>query len=133
MPHWHILLSYIRQPVISGQTFVESLDDLFLIHLLTDEHEFFHAVAVLVVPLSEQVWIILENISLFLLRCRSDPETRLLEILLSAGLLEHVGHVILVAEIDHALASDYIAFPLSRGPSYELVAVESASSEIDES
>ena len=86
--------------------------------MLTDEYDFYHAVAQFLIPFLLQLWVILHDLGEFVFRHGSQPLTSLLYSLLLASLLEHVAHVALIIEIADSLGANHVSRPFS---CYEII------------
>ena len=86
--------------------------------MLTDEYDFYHAVAQFLIPFLLQLWVILHDLGEFVFRHGSQPLASLLYSLLLASLLEHVAHVALIIEIADSLGANHVSRPFS---CYEII------------
>ena len=86
--------------------------------MLTDEYDFYHAVAQFLIPFLLQLWIIHQDLGEFVFRHGSQPLTSLLYSLLLASLFEHVAHVALIIEIADSLGANHVSRPFS---CYEII------------
>ena len=86
--------------------------------MLTDEYDFYHAVAQFLIPFLLQLWIIHQDLGEFVFRHGSQPLTSLLYSLLLASLFEHVAHVALIIEIADSLGANHVSWPFS---CYEII------------
>ena len=86
--------------------------------MLTDEYDFYHAVAQFLIPFLLQLWVIHQDLGEFVFRHGSQPLTSLLYSLLLASLFEHVAHVALIIEIADSLGANHVSRPFS---CYEIV------------
>ena len=106
--------------MILRQALVElSNDSIFLfLDMLTDEYDFYHAVAQFLIPFLLQLWVIHQDLVEFVFRHGSQPLASLLYSLLLASLFEHVAHVALIIEIADSLGANHVSRPFS---SYEII------------
>ena len=86
--------------------------------MLTDEYNFYHAVAQFLIPFLLQLWVIHQDLGEFVFRHGSQPLTSLLYSLLLASLFEHVAHVALIIEIADSLGANHVSRPFS---CYEII------------
>ena len=86
--------------------------------MLTDEYDFYHAVAQFLIPFLLQLWIIHQDLGEFVFRHGSQPLASLLYSLLLASLFEHVAHVALIIEIADSLGANHVSRPFS---CYEII------------
>ena len=86
--------------------------------MLTDEYDFYHAVAQFLIPFLLQLWVIHQYLGEFVFRHGSQPLTSLLYSLLLASLFEHVAHVALIIEIADSLGANHVSRPFS---CYEII------------
>ena len=86
--------------------------------MLTDEYDFYHAVAQFLIPFLLQLWVIHQDLGEFVFRHGSQPLTSLLYSLLLASLFEHVAHVALIIEIADSLGANHVSRPFS---CYEII------------
>ena len=86
--------------------------------MLTDEYDFYHAVAQFLIPFLLQLWVIHQDLGEFVFRHGSQPLTSLLYCLLLASLFEHVAHVALIIEIADSLGANHVSRPFS---CYEII------------
>ena len=86
--------------------------------MLTDEYDFYHAVAQFLIPFLLQLWVIHQDLGEFVFRHGSQPLTSLLYSLLLASLFEHVAHVALIIEIAYSLGANHVSRPFS---CYEII------------
>ena len=86
--------------------------------MLTDEYDFYHAVAQFLIPFLLQLWIIHQYLGEFVFRHGSQPLASLLYSLLLASLFEHVAHVALIIEIADSLGANHVSRPFS---CYEII------------
>ena len=86
--------------------------------MLTDEYDFYHAVAQFLIPFLLQLWVIHQDLGEFVFRHGSQPLASLLYSLLLASLLEHVAHVALIIEIADSLGANHVSRPFS---CYEII------------
>ena len=86
--------------------------------MLTDEYDFYHAVAQFLIPFLLQLWVIHQDLVEFVFRHGSQPLASLLYSLLLASLFEHVAHVALIIEIADSLGANHVSRPFS---SYEII------------
>ena len=86
--------------------------------MLTDEYDFYHAVAQFLIPFLLQLWVIHQDLGEFVLRHGSQPLASLLYSLLLASLFEHVAHVALIIEIADSLGANHVSRPFS---CYEII------------
>ena len=86
--------------------------------MLTDEYDFYHAVAQFLIPFLLQLWIIHQDLGELVFRHGSQPLTSLLYSLLLASLFEHVAHVALIIEIADSLGANHVSRPFS---CYEII------------
>ena len=86
--------------------------------MLTDEYDFYHAVAQFLIPFLLQLWVIHQDLREFVFRHGSQPLASLLYSLLLASLFEHVAHVALIIEITDSLSANHVSRPFS---CYEII------------
>ena len=86
--------------------------------MLTDEYDFYHAVAQFLIPFLLQLWVIHQDLGEFVFRHGSQPLTSLLYSLLLASLFEHIAHVALIIEIADSLGANHVSRPF---PCYEII------------
>ena len=86
--------------------------------MLTDEYDFYHAVAQFLIPFLLQLWVVHQYLGEFVFRHGCQPLTSLLHSLLFASLLEHVAHVALIIEIADSLGANHVSRPFS---CYEII------------
>ena len=86
--------------------------------MLTDEYDFYHAVAQFLIPFLLQLWVIHQDLGEFVFRHGSQPLASLLHSLLLASLFEHVAHVALIIEIADSLGANHVSRPFS---CYEII------------
>ena len=86
--------------------------------MLTDEYDFYHAVAQFLIPFLLQLWVIHQDLGEFVFRHGSQPLASLLYSLLLASLFEHVAHVALIIEIADSLSANHVSRPFS---CYEII------------
>ena len=86
--------------------------------MLTDEYDFYHAVAQFLIPFLLQLWVIQQDLGEFAFRHGSQPLASLLYSLLLACLFEHVAHVALIIEIADSLGANHVSRPFS---CYEII------------
>ena len=86
--------------------------------MLTDEYDFYHAVAQFLIPFLLQLWVIHQDLGEFVFRHGSQPLASLLYSLLLARLFEHVAHVALIIEIADSLGANHVSRPF---PCYEII------------
>ena len=86
--------------------------------MLTDEYDFYHAVAQFLIPFLLQLWVIHQDLVEFVFRHGCQPLASLLYSLLLASLFEHVAHVALIIEIADSLGANHVSRPFS---SYEII------------
>ena len=115
------------------QASIQRLADGFAVHFLTNEYQFLHAVAVLLVPVATKHRVGSQLHLQFVLRHRGDKLTTLLDTQLLAGLLEEIAHIVLLLEIAHSLATDNRLGPMARHELVEQTEVEGTAAVIDKS
>ena len=86
--------------------------------MLTDEYDFYHAVAQFLIPFLLQLWVVHQDLGEFVFRHGSQPLASLLYSLLLARLFEHVAHVALIIEIADSLGANHVSRPFS---CYEII------------
>ena len=86
--------------------------------MLTDEYDFYHAVAQFLIPFLLKLWVIHQDLGEFVFRHGSQPLASLLYSLLLARLFEHVAHVALIIEIADSLGANHVSRPF---PCYEII------------
>ena len=86
--------------------------------MLTDEYDFYHAVAQFLIPFLLQLWVVHQYLGEFVFRHGCQPLASLLHSLLLASLLEHVAHVALIIEIADSLGANHVSRPFS---CYEII------------
>ena len=92
--------------------------------MLTDEYDFYHAVAQFLIPFLLQLWVIHQDLGEFVFRHGSQPLASLLYSLLLASLFEHVAHVALIIEIADSLGANHVSRPFSCNEIIEETQVE---------
>ena len=92
--------------------------------MLTDEYDFYHAVAQFLIPFLLQLWVIHQDLGEFVFRHGSQPLASLLYSLLLARLFEHVAHVALIIEIADSLGANHVSRPFSCNEIIEETQVE---------
>ena len=92
--------------------------------MLTNEDEFLHAIAVLVVPVFAQLGIIRHELHEFFFGHGSKPLTGFAQVKLFAGLLEEVAHVVFFGKIAHSFATQHVLRPVRRDELIEEPEVE---------
>ena len=107
-------LSYLRLL----QAAVKCLGDGGFVHVLADEDEFLHTVAVLLVPIVLQLRVVGLHALQLLRRHCGKPLARFLQAELPPRLLKQVTHVVFIGEIAHAFRTNHILGPLC---GYELI------------
>lgn len=108
--------SYYRAK--SGEAGVEVGCELLAVKVLTDEHEFDHAVAISGIPVAGKVGVGAHHLHELIFRSSSKPEACLGEFFLHSRLFKKVAHVHVVPEIEHTLGSNDIFWPLT---AYEII------------
>ena len=101
-----------------SQTIIQLLEDFFLVHVLADEDELLHAVAILLVPIAAEAWILLHELFQFVFWHGGIPLASITDADLTACLLKDVTGFLLILEITDAFGSDDALWPLA---GYELV------------
>ena len=86
--------------------------------MLTDEYDFYHAVAQFLIPFLLQLWVIHQDLGEFVFRHGSQPLASLLHCFLLASLFEYVAHVALIIEIADSLGANHVSRPF---PCYEII------------
>ena len=86
--------------------------------MLTDEYDFYHAVAQFLIPFLLQLWVIHQDLGEFVFRHGSQPLASLLHCFLLASLFEYVAHVALIIEIADSLGANHVSRPFS---CYEII------------
>ena len=92
--------------------------------MLTDEYDFYHAVAQFLIPFLLQLWVIHQDLGEFVFRHGSQPLASLLYSLLLASLFEHIAHVALIIEIADSLGANHVSRPFSCNEIIEETQVE---------
>ena len=100
--------------------------------MLTDEYDFYHAVAQFLIPFLLQLWVIHQDLGEFVFRHGSQPLTSLLYSLLLASLFEHVAHVALIIEIADSLGANHVSRPFSCDEIIEETQVERLATIVNE-
>ena len=80
--------------------------------MLTDEDEFLHTIAILIIPVGTQLCIIRHELHQFLFGHGSEPLAGFAQIELPSSLLKEVTHIILFGKIAHAFAPNDILRPM---------------------
>lgn len=117
--------------LLVSQALVEAGDDGALVHLLTDEDELLHAVAILLVPVAAQPRLAVHQFAQLVFGHGGIPLSGILETHLAACLLEEVAHVGLVGKPAHALAADDALGPEAGDKLVEARQVERTAAVID--
>ena len=86
--------------------------------MLTDEYDFYHAVAQFLIPFLLQLWVVHQYLGEFVFRHGCQPLASLLHSLLLASLLENVAHVSFIIEIADSLGANHVSRPFS---CYEII------------
>ena len=86
--------------------------------MLTDEYDFYHAVAQFLIPFLLQLWVVHQYLGEFVFRHGCQPLTSLLHSLLFASLLEHVAHIPFIIKIADSLGANHVSRPF---PCYEII------------
>ena len=86
--------------------------------MLTDEYDFYHAVAQFLIPFLLQLWVVHQYLGEFVFRHGCQPLTSLLHCLLFASLLEHVAHIPFIIKIADSLGANHVSRPFS---CYEII------------
>ena len=86
--------------------------------MLTDEYDFYHAVAQFLIPFLLQLWVVHQYLGEFVFRHGCQPLTSLLHSLLFACLLEHVAHIPFIIKIADSLGANHVSRPFS---CYEII------------
>ena len=86
--------------------------------MLTDEYDFYHAVAQFLIPFLLQLWVVHQYLGEFVFRHGCQPLTSLLHSLLFASLLEHVAHIPFIIKIADSLGANHVSRPFS---CYEII------------
>ena len=86
--------------------------------MLTDEYDFYHAVAQFLIPFLLQLWVVHQYLGEFVFRHGCQPLTSLLHSLLFASLLEHVAHIPFIIKIADSLGANHVSWPFS---CYEII------------
>ena len=86
--------------------------------MLTDEYDFYHAVAQFLIPFLLQLWVVHQYLGEFIFRHGCQPLTSLLHSLLFASLLEHVAHIPFIIKIADSLGANHVSRPFS---CYEII------------
>ena len=86
--------------------------------MLTDEYDFYHAVAQFLIPFLLQLWVVHQYLGEFVFRHGCQPLTSLLHSLLFACLLEHVAHIPFIIKIADSLGANHVSRPF---PCYEII------------
>ena len=100
--------------------------------MLTDEYDFYHAVAQFLIPFLLQLWVIQQDLGEFAFRHGSQPLASLLYSLLLACLFEHVAHVALIIEIADSLGANHVSRPFSCDEIIEETQVERLATIVNE-
>lgn len=69
---------------------VEVADNLFLVHLLTDEHDFLHSVPIFCIPVPHESRVALHQLYQIFFRSCGIPLSRLSELFLATCLFEQI-------------------------------------------
>ena len=99
---------------VSLEALVEGGGDSFLVHLLPDENEFLHAVAVLFVPVACKRGFALHEVEQLVLGHGGVPLSGVFQLELLTGLLEDITGVVLRGKIAHTLGTDDLFGPVTR-------------------
>ena len=86
--------------------------------MLTDEYDFYHAVAQFLIPFLLQLWVVHQYLGEFVFRHGCQPLTSLLHRLLFASLFEHVAHIPFIIKIADSLGANHVSRPFS---CYEII------------
>ena len=86
--------------------------------MLTDEYDFYHAVAQFLIPFLLQLWVVHQYLGEFVFRHGCQPLASLLHSLLLASLLENVAHVSFIIKIADSLGANHVSRPFS---CYEII------------
>lgn len=100
--------------------------NLLAIKVLTDEHEFDHAVAIGGIPVAGKVGVGAHHLHELIFGSCSQPVACLGEFFLYSRLLKKVAHIHVVPEIEHTLGTDDIFWPLTAYEIIEFVDVKRA-------
>ena len=100
------------------QTVIEEAGDEVLVEMLADEDNLLHAVAILLVPIATEAWILLHELLQFVFWHGGIPLASIADADLTACLLKDVTGFLFILEITDALGTDDALWPLAR---HELV------------
>ena len=84
---------------------------LRFVEMLTDKHDFLHAVAIFLIPVARQARFLLHHLRQFVLRCGGIPQAGFRQLFLAACLLKEERHVAVVGKIADALGADHVFRP----------------------
>ena len=118
--------------MLVGEAEVEVFLYLLTVHVLSDEHNLLHAVAVSVVPVACQSWILLHHLAKLFLRHCGIPLSGIAHLNLLASLLEYVAEVLLALEVAETLTADDALRPFLCDNVVELVHVQRTAALVDE-
>ena len=100
------------------QAGVEEGRDELLIEVLADEDKFLHAVAVLVIPIATEAWILGHELLEFIFGHSGIPLASVADADLFASLFKDVAYILFVVEVADALSTDDALGPFA---GYEFV------------
>ena len=103
---------------------VEFACDCLAVEVLSDKYELGHAVAVVLVPVAHHIGVLLHEHHQILFGSGGIPLSGLGELLLDACLLEKVGHLGALLEVDDTFGADNVARPFFCEEIVELVEIE---------
>lgn len=106
------------------ETAVELFFESLAVEILANENEFYHTVAVFVVPVAEYRGVLLHQFAQFVFGRGGVPVSGLCKFFLRTGLFENIGHVGVVAEIENTLCTYYVRGPFRVDEVVEAVDVE---------
>ena len=95
------------------QAGIEEVGDELLVEVLSDEDEFLHAVAVLVIPIATEAWIAPHEVLQLIFGHRGIPLAGITDADLLTGLLKDVTGILFVVEVADALGTDDALWPFA--------------------
>ena len=113
------------------QAGIEEVGDELLVEVLSDEDEFLHAVAVLVVPVATEAWIALHEVLQFIFGHGGVPLAGIADADLFVGLLEDVAGILFVVEVADVLGTDDALGPFAGHKLVEESEVEGTATVVD--
>ena len=95
------------------QAGVEEGRDELLVEVLADEDKFLHAVAVLVIPIATETWILLHELLKFVLGHSGVPLAGITDTDLLTSLFKDVAGILFVVEVADAFGTDDALWPFA--------------------